>query len=67
MKSNHRLLFVMYRGAGILSLSLFLAIPLFHIELANWMNVHVPTTNNHLVCECVCALETDETKSCVVR
>ncbi len=21
---------------------------------------HVPTINNHLVCECVCALETDE-------
>ncbi|MCA0982203.1 MULTISPECIES: hypothetical protein [Exiguobacterium] len=42
MKSNHRLLFVMYLGAGILSLALFLAIPLFHIERSNWMNVMFP-------------------------
>ncbi|WP_214786079.1 hypothetical protein [Exiguobacterium sp. s183] len=42
MKSNHRLLFVMYLGAGILSLALFLAIPLFYIERSNWMNVMFP-------------------------
>ncbi|MGE6492706.1 hypothetical protein ACQKD4_13515 [Exiguobacterium sp. NPDC077395] len=42
MKSNHRLLFVMYLGAGILNLALFLAIPLFHIERSNWMNVMFP-------------------------
>ena len=42
MKSNHRLLFVMYLGAGILSLTLFLAIPLLYIERSNWMNVMFP-------------------------
>ena len=42
MKSNHRLLFFMYLGAGILSLVLFLAIPLFYIERSNWMNVMFP-------------------------
>ncbi|MCV9901227.1 hypothetical protein OKS35_13950 [Exiguobacterium sp. N5] len=42
MKSNHRLLFFMYLGAGILSLVLFLAISLFYIERANWMNVMFP-------------------------
>jgi len=42
MKSNHRILFFMYLGAGILNLALFLAISWFHIERANWMNVMFP-------------------------
>ena len=28
---------------------------------------HVSAVGDHLVCECVCTLETDETKSHVVR
>ncbi|MGA9467889.1 MAG: hypothetical protein WBV10_09690 [Exiguobacterium marinum] len=42
MKSNHRLLFVMYLGAGILSLALLLAIPLFSLEMSNWMLIMFP-------------------------
>ncbi|WP_215144526.1 hypothetical protein [Exiguobacterium qingdaonense] len=42
MKSNHRLLFVMYLGAGILSLALLLAIPLFNLEMSNWMLIMFP-------------------------